>query len=110
MNKPQTQEESHIGIVQLYYKIEDVQGELSQVKQVLNNGIVKATAENTEAVCNLRDEFEETKKNIAKKEGYYSGSKKTIKIIGTAVGSALASAVSVLTILEMMNKISIIGG
>lgn len=110
MNGDKLEKKESITTVHLFYKIEDMQKELSEVKQVLNNGIVKATNENTQALCNLRDDFEEAKENIAKKEGFYSGAQKTKKIIGTAVVSALSSAVSILTILEIMNKISIIGG
>lgn len=110
MSKPQRQDEPHIGIVQLYYKIEDMQEEVSKVKQVLNNGIVKTTSDNTQAICNLSEDVEKLEKVLVKDEGFYSGKQKMRNILVTIAGSVATAITATLAVLEILGYLSIIGG
>jgi len=110
MTKPQLKDEQHIGIVQLYYKIEDMQEEVSQVKQVLNNGIVKTTSENTQAICDLSEDVQKIEKVLVKDEGFYSGKQKMRNILLTIGGSVATAIAATLTVLQILGYLSIIGG
>ena len=110
MRNPETREEPRIGILQLYYKIEDMQEELSEVKQVLNNGIIKETAKNTRTICDLKEDLGKVEKVIIKDEGFYSGKQKMRNILLTIGGSVVTAITATLTILKILGHVSILGG
>jgi TolA-binding protein len=52
-------EQDTVGISKLFDAIQNVQGKVSEVKQTLNNGIVKRTKENTKAVNKLYNKVDD---------------------------------------------------
>lgn len=99
------QQNNQIGITHLFDEINAVKEDISEVKQVLNNGIVKTTSENTDAIEGLREEVEQVKEVISKKENYKKGKSSTwqniIKNI-SMIGSGIIGTLTALKLLELM--------
>jgi len=94
-----------IGMIHLFNEINNVKGELSEVKQVLNNGIVKSTNENTEAVEELKSEINDIKDSISDENSFELGKKsirKKIIYIISLIGSGIIGTLTILYYLGMI--------
>ena len=86
-------------------KFDDLQSELMAIREVMNNGIIKQTMENTKAVDDLTCEVNEVKEYINTNEGASFGRKQAIHII-IGIASGLGSGIiGVLTILKFIGAI-----
>lgn len=79
-------------------KFDNLKSELTEIKEVMNNGIIKQTEENTQVV-------NEVKKYINTKEGASFGKKQVTHII-IGIASGLGSGIiGILTILKFLGAI-----
>jgi len=62
-------------------QISDVKDEVQLMKEVLNNGIVSATYENTETIKELATKIDNVEKKVEVDESYSEGKIKTWKIV-----------------------------
>ena len=79
-------------------KIRDIRKDLSEIKEIVKNGVVKGTKNNKEAIEFLDKEVREMKALIAKKEGKTDA----FKIVGSLILGAITGAVGLFTILSYL--------
>ena len=108
--------DDRVGIVELFKEMQKINrqlnnyqrehmAEISEVKQVLNNGIVTRTKENTEAIDNLAVEIQDVKDVVNEKENKKQGKLDTWHIVITILSSVGSTIVVVLTILYYLGVI-----
>ena len=90
---------------ELLKKIEGLREELTGVREVLNNGIVKATLENSEAIKKLALRITELEKKISNDDAEETGKKTMLKIIIGVVSGMGSGAITVLSVLKYLGVI-----
>lgn len=108
--------EDQVGIVELFAEMQELNRtlysyhqkhaeEISELKQVMNNGIVKRTKENTEAIEFLADEVQEVRDVVQEKEQFKKGKMSTWQLVKTILASVGSTLVAVLSILWYLGVI-----
>jgi predicted PurR-regulated permease PerM len=98
-------EQDTVGISKLFDAIQNVQGKVSEVKQTLNNGIVKRTKENTKAVNKLYNKVDDLKETIKADESYSKGKADMLSWVWTIIVGLGSGVVGTLTALSLLGLI-----
>jgi len=83
----------------------DVREEMTGIREVLNNGIVKATLDNTKAIELLTERFNQLDKKISNSDANQEGKISMMKLVIATISGVGGGAVTVLSILRYLGAI-----